>query len=46
MKLGLAFEDNLENNSIYNFGITAGGTPALRKVLTARRTRERQILIW
>ncbi|WP_390601570.1 LamG-like jellyroll fold domain-containing protein [Bacteroides sp. f07] len=27
MKLGLAFEDNLENNSIYNFGITAGGTP-------------------
>lgn len=27
MKLGLAFEDNLEDNSIYNFGITAGGTP-------------------
>ena len=23
MKLGLAFEDNLEDNSIYNFGITA-----------------------
>ncbi|GLL53252.1 hypothetical protein KUBF_09140 [Bacteroides finegoldii] len=27
MKLGLAFEDNLEDNSIYNFGITADGTP-------------------
>lgn len=27
MKLGLAFEDNLEDNSIYNFGITANGTP-------------------
>lgn len=27
MKIGLAFEDNLKDNSIYDFGITAGGTP-------------------
>ena len=44
MKLGLAFEDNLEDNSIYNLPPTA--LPTLRKVLTVKRIKVRQILIW
>lgn len=27
MKIGLSFEDNLTDNSIYHFGMAAGGTP-------------------
>ena len=36
MKLGLSFEDNLTNGSIYEFGITPGGTPRFVEGITGK----------
>lgn len=35
MKIGLSFEDNLTDNSIYHFGMTAGGTPRFAEGVNA-----------